>query len=183
MTSFSPLTRSTDEQCISLIGIAGAGKSTLGKALAERMGFAHLDTDRLIEATWGQPIQAIMDERGPGGFLAIEETVVAALSVKRAIISTGGSIVYSPRAVERLKALGPVIYLRIGRDAFLGRVKDASGRAFVRPAGLSLAQVHAEREPLYLAACDFFVRTDSADLDACVGECIARLGAMPAPSD
>ena len=167
---------------MSLIGIAGAGKSTLGKALAEKMGFAHLDTDRLIEATWGAPIQAIMDERGPGGFLAVEETVVASLSVKRTIISTGGSIIYSRKALERLKALGPVIYLRIEPETFLGRVQDASGRAFVRPAGLSLAQVHAEREPLYLAACDFFVRTDAADPDVCVDECIARLSAVRATS-
>jgi len=175
MTPFHPLERATDEECVSLIGIAGAGKSTLGKALAEHLGWAHLDTDRLIEATMGQPLQDIMDERGLTGFLAVEEHVAASLSVKRAVVSTGGSIVYSRKAVERLKALGPVIHLHIGLDTFLARVKDADGRAFVRPLGRSLAQVYAEREPLYRAACDFSVRTDGASLDVCVDECVNYL--------
>jgi len=160
---------------VSLIGIAGAGKSTLGKALAFRLNWVHLDTDRLIEATFGQPIQDIMDERGPKKFLAVEESVVATLSVKRAVISPGGSVIYSRKAMERLKALGQVVHLRIELDTFLARVKDASGRAFVRRDGYSLADVYAEREPLYLAACDFSVRTDTADLDSCVNECIKGL--------
>jgi len=178
MTPFQPLARATDEECVSLVGIAGAGKSTLGKALARRLGWAHLDTDRLIEATMGHPLQDIMDERGLAGFLAVEEHVAASLSVKRAVVSTGGSIVYSGKAMERLKALGPVIHLHIELETFLSRVKDASGRAFVRPNGRSLADVYAEREPLYLVACDFSVSTDQAGLDACVDECVNRLAPM-----
>lgn len=175
MTPFAPLGRITDEQCVSLIGIAGAGKSTLGKALAERLGWAHLDTDRLIEATWGQPLQMIMDQQGLKSFLSMEEAVVSILGVKRTVISTGGSVVYSRKAVERLKSLGPVIHLRIELDTFLDRVKDASGRAFVRPDGRSLADVYAEREPLYLEACDFHVCTDATGLDECVNECADKL--------
>ena len=178
MIPFAPLGRITDEQCVSLIGIAGAGKSTLGKALAARLDWAHLDTDRLIEATLGQPLQIVMDERGLTGFLAVEEAVVSTLGVKRAVISTGGSVVYSRKAVERLKSLGPVIHLRIELDTFLGRVRDASGRAFVRPDGRSLADVYAEREPLYLKACDFHVCTDRAGLDECVNQCADRLAQM-----
>lgn len=175
---FAPLGRISDEQCVSLIGIAGAGKSTLGKALAKRLDWAHLDTDRLIEATWGQPLQLIMDQQGLDGFLAVEEAVVATLGVKRAVVSTGGSVIYSRKAMERLKTLGPIIHLRIGLDTFLTRVKDASGRAFVRPDGRSLADVYAEREPLYLEACDFHVCTDEAGLDECVTACANRLAEM-----
>uniref|UniRef100_A0A7C3WCC3 Shikimate kinase n=1 Tax=Fundidesulfovibrio putealis TaxID=270496 RepID=A0A7C3WCC3_9BACT len=178
MADFAPLDRISDEQCVSLIGIAGAGKSTLGQALARRLGWAHLDTDRLIEATWGLPLQDIMDEEGLKGFLAVEEAVVAALAVKRTVISTGGSVVYSARTVERLKSLGPVIHLRIGLDTFLDRVRDASGRAFVRQDGMSLADVFAEREPLYQGACDFHVRTDRDGLERCVEDCAARLADM-----
>jgi shikimate kinase len=176
--TFTPLGRVTDDRSVTLIGIAGAGKSTLGKALAGKLGWAHLDTDRLIEATWGQPLQTILDERGLAGFLTVEEAVVSTIGVKRAVISTGGSVVYSAKAVERLKSLGPVIHLRIGLDTFLTRVQDAEGRAFVRPAGLSMADVYAEREPLYLKACDFHVCTDKESLDECVEACASRLAAM-----
>ncbi|MFP5239559.1 MAG: homoserine kinase [Acidobacteriota bacterium] len=178
MAEFAPIGRITDEQCVSLIGIAGAGKSTLGEALAARLDWAHLDTDRLIESTWGQPLQTILDERGLPGFLAVEEAVVSTLGVKRTVVSTGGSVVYSKAAMARLKSLGPVIHLRIELDTFLERVRDASGRAFVRPAGLSLADVYAEREPLYLAACDFHVCTDTLDVNACVNHCVEKLAAL-----
>ena len=178
MPHFAPLERLTDEKCVALIGIAGAGKSTLGEALAEHLGWAHLDTDRLIEATWGQPLQSILDERGLPGFLAVEETVVSTLGVKRTVISTGGSVVYSPAAMARLKSLGPVIHLRIELDTFLARVKDASGRAFVRPAGLSLPDVYAEREPLYLSACDFHVDTDALTIEQSVAACARQLAEL-----
>ncbi|MFZ5426836.1 MAG: homoserine kinase [Thermodesulfobacteriota bacterium] len=178
MTAFAPIDRISDEQCVTLVGIAGAGKSTLGVALASRLGWAHIDTDRLIEATWGQPLQAIMDERGLEGFLAVEEAVVSLLGVKRTVISTGGSVVYSSKAVARLKSLGPVIHLRIELDTFLDRVQDAEGRAFVRPGGMSLADVYAEREPLYLEACDFHVCTDKTGPAQCVEECAAKLAEM-----
>jgi len=172
---FAPLGRISDEQCVSLIGIAGAGKTTLGKALAARLGWAHLDTDRLIEATMGQPLQALLDERGLEGFLSVEEAMVATLGIKRTVVSTGGSVVYSRKAVARLKSLGPVVHLRIGLEDFLTRVQGADGRAFVRPDGRSLADVFAEREPLYQAACDFHVDTGTDPLDACVEACAARL--------
>ena len=178
MATFSPLGRISDEQCVSLIGIAGAGKSTLGKALAARLDWAHLDTDRLIEATMGQPLQSIMDERGLKGFLEVEEAVVSLLGTKRTVVSTGGSVVYSARAMDRLRSLGPVIHLRIDLDTFLDRVRDAKGRAFVRPAGHSLADVYAEREPLYLQACDFSVRTDCGGIEECVEECAGRLAEL-----
>ncbi|GFK93259.1 Shikimate kinase 1 [Fundidesulfovibrio magnetotacticus] len=178
MTPFAPLGRISDERCVSLIGIAGAGKTTLGKALAARLGWAHLDTDRLIEATLGQPLQAILDERGLTGFLAAEEAMVATLGVKRTVVSTGGSVVYSRKAVDRLKSLGPVVHLRIGLDDFLERVQGADGRAFVRPDGRSLADVFAEREPLYRQACDFSLDTSHADLDASVEQCAGLLAGL-----
>jgi len=178
MAPFAPLGRVTDERCVSLIGIAGAGKTTLGKALARRLDWAHLDTDRLIEATLGQPLQTILDERGLADFLAVEEALVATLGVKRAVISTGGSVVYGRKAVARLKSLGPVIHLRIGLGDFLERVQGAAGRAFVRPDGRSLPDVYAEREPLYQAACDFHVDTAALSLEACVEACAERLAEL-----
>lgn len=153
----------TDQSCVSLVGMAGAGKTTLGKLLAARLDWAHLDTDRLIEAWWGQPLQTILAERGRDAFLACEEAAVAALGVKRCVVSTGGSAVYAQKAVERLRVLGPVVFLRIGLDAFLDRVGQVERRAFVMRPGMDLADVWRERQPLYEAAAHFTLETDRAD--------------------
>lgn len=174
-SSFAPIGRISDQRCVSLIGIAGAGKTTLGKALAARLDWAHLDTDRLIEATWGQPLQSILDQHGTTGFLAIEEAVVSTLSAKRTVISTGGSVVYCPKAMARLKTLGPVVHLRITLSTFLARVQDASGRGFVCPDGLTFQDVFNEREPLYQQARDFEILTGAARVEDCVEACAQLL--------
>ena len=176
--AFAPMSRVSDELSVSLIGIAGAGKTTLGKRLAGRLGWAHLDTDRLIEATWGQNLQTILDERGHAGFLEVEEAILSTLSVHRTVISTGGSVIYSHKAIHRLKSLGPVIHLDIAVDTFIHRVQDAADRAFVRAPGLSLADVYTERQPLYRAACDFSVCTDAAGLDDCLEQCAGKLAEL-----
>lgn len=149
----------SDEDCLSLVGMAGAGKSTLGRLVAERLGFAHLDTDRLIEATFGMSLQALLDARGLDDFLRIEEDVVSRLWLRRCVISTGGSVIYSSRAVERLRRCGPVVFLEIDLATFLSRVGGAEDRGFARPGGRSLEEVFAERQPLYAAAADYRERT------------------------
>lgn len=98
------LRREAQLSCISLIGMAGAGKSTLGRMLSERMGWAHLDTDNLIEATYGMPLQQVLDGLGLEQFLRAEETVVATLMVRRTVVSTGGSVVYGPRTLKRIRS-------------------------------------------------------------------------------
>ncbi|GAB6039106.1 homoserine kinase [Fundidesulfovibrio butyratiphilus] len=175
VASFAPQNRVSDERCVSLIGIAGAGKSTVGRLLADRLGWAHLDTDRLIEATWGNGLQALMDEKGLKGFLALEEAVVTTMSVRRTVISTGGSVVYSRKAVNRLRGLGAVIHLDIELDTFLKRVSPTKERAFVRSPGLSLAEVYTERQPLYRTSCDFTVCTSRDAPERSASLCAEKL--------
>lgn len=162
----------SDEPCLSLVGMAGAGKSTLGRLVAETLGFAHLDTDRLIEATWGMSLQALLDAKGLAEFLRIEEDVVSRLWLKRCVISTGGSVVYGPRAVARLRQCGPVVFLRIDLDTFLARVGGAEGRGFARPGGKSLEEVFAERQPLYEAMADHLAVTCGVPPAACAGDIV-----------
>ncbi len=157
----------SNERCLILIGMAGAGKSTLGAILARRLGWAHIDTDRLIEATFGLPLQDIVDERGVEPFLRLEEDVVAGMCVRRCVVSTGGSVVYGPRAVKRLKDSGPVVFLRIGLSTFLSRVGAAQGRGFARAPGKTMEDVYAERQPLYEAAADISADTARFDPQAC----------------
>lgn len=162
------LTRISDEGCVSLVGMAGAGKSTLATLLARRLGWACLDTDRLIEAMAGAGLAELLARRGLQGFLRLEEDVVAGLSVKRCVVATGGSVIYGPRAVARLKESGPVVHLTIDLATFLARVGDPGKRAFVVPPGLTLPDVYAERQPLYAAAADVTVTSCGVTPEACV---------------
>ena len=151
--------------CISLVGMAGAGKSTLGRALAQRLGWALVDTDRLMEAHWGGGLQALLDRFGLDGFLRAEEDLVAGLWLWRTIISTGGSVIYGPRAVQRLRELGMVVYLRVGVGTVCDRVRDGQGRGLVRRPGQALEALYAEREPLYLEAADLVLDMDDCSVD------------------
>lgn len=152
--------------CVSLIGMAGAGKSTLGRALARDLGWALVDTDRLMEAHWGAPLQVLLDRFGLEDFLRAEEEVVAKLWLWRAVVATGGSVVYGQRAVRRLRELGPVVYLRVGVGTVCERVRDARGRGLVRRPEQTLEDLHAEREPLYQAAADVTLDVDDCSIDS-----------------
>lgn len=163
-------------ESVSLVGMAGAGKSTLGRALAKRLDWAFVDTDHLIEAYWGQDLQSLYDAVGRETFLELESFQVRSLGLNRAVIATGGSVVYSRPAVERLKLLGHVVFLHIDLDTFLSRVGPATGRAFARPPDKTLAEVYAERQPLYRAAADLTVSTQGRDVDACVDEILDWMG-------
>lgn len=148
------------ERCITLVGMAGAGKSTLGHLLAEALGWAHLDTDRLMEAHYGRDLAELLEDLGPEGFTRAEENAVAALRLKRVVISTGGSVVYGPRARKRLGELGPVVFLRISRQTFLERLGPPEERGFVVRPGCTLEDVFDERQPLYEKTADFSLDTD-----------------------
>ncbi|MEW5773219.1 MAG: homoserine kinase [Thermodesulfobacteriota bacterium] len=149
--------------CATLIGMAGAGKSTVGRLVAEGLGFAHLDTDDLICAAYARPLQDAYDFLGRERFLAAEEELVARLDVTRCVVSTGGSVVYGPRAVARLRSLGPVVHLYADLDSVAARVAHNPQRGLCIAPGQTLAELCAEREPLYRAAADFIL--DSSGLD------------------
>ena len=164
--SNEPLPRLWHQGCVSLIGMAGAGKSTLGRLLAEKIGWAHVDTDRVIESFYGLPLQEIVDGLGLEKFLEAENTLVALLNLRRAVISTGGSVIYGRQAMERLHLLGPVVHLDVGMQSFLKRVGDGGNRGLAIAPGRSLEDLFLERQPLYRAAADFTLSTDTGDHQA-----------------
>ena len=100
------------DKIISLIGMPGSGKSTIGTALAARLNLELVDADGLIEAQEGQSLQEIMDGRGNAAFRAIEEQVLTGMPLFPSVISTGGSVVYSGAIMARLSAASTVVYLR-----------------------------------------------------------------------
>ncbi|WP_319541878.1 homoserine kinase [uncultured Pseudodesulfovibrio sp.] len=158
--AFTPLERDPIPlPCITLVGMATAGKSTLGNLLSRRLGWGQLDTDRYLESYYAMPLQAILDTYGLDEFLRIEEHLVSELNLTRTVISTGGSVIYGPKAMARLKRLGPVVLLDIDEATFVERVGDAENRGLAIAPGKTMHDLYNEREPLYRAAADIVVGT------------------------
>lgn len=167
--AFTPVERDEVLQpCITLIGMAAAGKSTLGEKLAQRLDWGQLDTDRYLESYYAISLQAIMDTYGLEEFLNIEESLVSELGLTRTIISTGGSVIYSGKAMAKLKHLGPVVLLDIQETTFIERVGNAENRGLAITPGTTLSDLYNERQPLYRAAADIVVSTDRHTPDECV---------------
>lgn len=161
--------------CISLVGMAGAGKSTVGRALAEQLGWRQVDTDSLIEAYFGAPLQAVFDHLGYDAFLDAEEQLVAELSARRCIVSTGGSVVYRQRAVDRLRELGPVVFLRVRYETTQQRVEPQSHRGLAIRPGQTLHELYLERQPLYEQAAGLIIQVDGATPEECARQILQQL--------
>lgn len=174
--AFTPIERDPIPQpCITLVGMAAAGKSTLGEMLANRLGWGQLDTDRFMESYYAMPLQAIMDTYGLEEFLRIEEQLVSELGLTRTVISTGGSVIYGPRAVAKLKGLGKMVLLDIDEATFLERVGDGENRGLAIAPGSTMSDLYNERQPLYRAAADIVVRTDRHTPEECVDQIIKQI--------
>lgn len=132
-----------------LIGMPGAGKSTVGVLLAKRLGLGFLDTDLLIQVLAGARLQEIVDAGGHRELRRLEEQAILGLDVRGAVIATGGSAVYSARAMAHLARGGTLVHLRARLGLLESRIDDLDRRGIANPAGQSFAEIFAERAPLY----------------------------------
>lgn len=164
-------------QTISLIGMPGAGKSTVGRLLAQRTGLEFVDSDQLIEARAGASLQTIVDSRGFMALRALDEQVILDLTLRGRVVATGGSVIYSRRALQRLHSAGPVIWLRVPLETLRARIGTAPPRGIANPPDSSLEQIHAEREPLCAGAADFSVDAGGQNPGAVVDAILAWLDA------
>ena len=147
---------------ISLIGMPGSGKSTVGTALAKHLGLELVDADGLIETQERQTLQQIMDGRGNAAFRAIEEQVLTDMPIYPSVISTGGSVVYSEKIMARLAAASSVVYLRAKFDTIEYRVSLAPQRGIASDGDQTLRDLYAERVPLYERYGEIVVDCDEA---------------------
>ena len=158
-----------------LIGFMGAGKTTVGRALAARLGWATVDCDDLIEARAGKTIAAIFADEGEGHFRDLEAAVAAGLaSYEHAVITTGGGVVERPGNLDHLRRAGRVIYLRARPEILYGRVAGSSHRPLLQVAD-PLARVRellARRAPAYEQA-DRVVDTDNLTIAEVVERILA----------
>ena len=167
---------------ITLIGMPGSGKSTVGVLLAKAMGLNFLDVDLLIQQREGQLLQEILDDHGVDHFLDAEEAAVKSIHCSRTVIAPGRSAVCREGAISHLKALGPVVYLRVPMEELNTRIKNLSSRGIAMQPGQTLADVMAYRAPLYERYADLTVDIlPGQDLGQTMQEVRRRLAQLPTP--
>ena len=114
-----------------LIGMPGAGKSTLGIVLAKIMALKFVDADLVIQEQMDKTLQTIIDAMGPDGFIQIENEILSDLEAEETVIATGGSAIYSDEAMKHLSDIGVIVYLEISYDSLKGRLGDLPERGGV----------------------------------------------------
>lgn len=160
---------------IILIGMPGVGKSTAGVVLAKVLGYEFVDADLLIQQQEGRLLHEIIAQEGRSGFLALENQVNAGISTEKAVIATGGSVVYGAQAMEHLKSIGMVVYLKISFDSLERRLHNIRGRGVVLKMGQTLRDLYEERTPLYEKYADFTVDLEQLDVEETVRQIAAVL--------
>ena len=155
---------------IILIGMPGAGKSTVGVVLAKKLGFAFVDSDLVIQEKEGKLLHEIIAERGVEGFWTVEEAVNVSIEADRTVIATGGSAVYGSRAMEHFRSIGMVVYLKLSLDAIADRLGDLNERGVTLREGQNLIQLYEERAPLYEKYANITIDCEHLSIREIVGQ-------------
>ena len=154
-----------------LVGMMGAGKSSVGRRLARRLGWRHVDADKRIERTTGRTIPEIFAADGEAGFRSIEREVLETLLrvPGRTVVSTGGGAVLSPTNCALMRDRGTVVWLRARPETLLDRVGKGNGRPLLAddPAA-ALRRIAAERQSAYASTAHYVV-----DVDGCTADQVA----------
>ena len=145
------------KKSISFVGMAGCGKTTIGRLFAKKHRVSFIDTDHLIEKKLNKSLQDIKDEKGYMYLREIEQEIVLAIDANIQIISTGGSVIYSEQAIAHLKQISSVVFIDTPYELIKKRIGDASDRGFSVPDGFSVKEAFDERMPMYQKHQDFTV--------------------------
>ncbi len=142
---------------ITLIGMPGCGKSCMGKAISGKVKMKNIDTDILIEKKNGKKLFQLLNELGYDGFKDLERSTLLEFDQDNVILSTGGSAVYYDDAMQHLKSLGKVIYLKVDLPILVKRLGDFSKRGIVLKPGQTIKELYEERSELYTKYADVIV--------------------------
>ncbi|MFH0880764.1 MAG: shikimate kinase [Lentisphaerota bacterium] len=142
---------------IVLIGMPGVGKSTSGILLAKLTSRDFIDTDVYIQSHENRRLQEILDAQGKDAFCRMEEKHILSLRCRRQVVATGGSVVYSPKAMRHLKQSSVTVYLTLPLPLLKMRLTNLSTRGVAREAGQTLEHLFTERDPLYRRYADVIV--------------------------
>tara|TARA_B100000524_G_scaffold74872_1_gene34370 strand:+ start:88 stop:555 length:468 start_codon:yes stop_codon:yes gene_type:complete len=153
--------------------MAGAGKTSVGKALSLELGYEFLDTDKMIETSYGKS-KDIIDSEGKDRFRVIEEEVLLSINFKNTLLATGGSAVFSPLAMEHLRDNSDVMYLEVSFENISERVLDFKERGFIKESHQSVEEAYMERLALYEKYADYSV-TNNGSIQDCIKKILSLL--------
>lgn len=142
---------------VTLIGMPGSGKSTIGVILAKALGYQFLDTDLVIQKQEKRKLSQIIAQEGPERFKEIENKVNASVDVTETVIAPGGSVIYCEEAMKHLRSIGKVVYLKISLESLSKRLGNLRGRGVLLKEGQTLKDLYEERVPLYEKYADIVV--------------------------
>ena len=162
---------------IVLIGMPGAGKSTLGVVLAKVLNYKFVDADLVIQSQCDKTLQKLIDGLGPDGFIEVENQILSSIEADNSIIATGGSAIYSDEAMRHLGEIGRILYLEISCDEMVKRLQNLAERGVVLKGGnsMSLQALYDERLPLYETYADITVNIDGLTIEEAVRKVEAAL--------
>lgn len=149
---------------ITLIGMPASGKSTVGVLLAKRLGYSFVDVDIVIQEKEGKLLKEIIAESGDDGFLEVENRTNKELQVSHSVIAPGGSVIYGKEAMEHLKKISIVVYLKLSLNDVMERLGNLVDRGVVLKDGMTLEELYEERVPYYESYADITI--DETGLEA-----------------
>ncbi|MCW8090930.1 shikimate kinase AroK [Alteromonas sp. ASW11-130] len=168
-----------EKRNIFLVGPMGAGKSTIGRHLADELHLEFFDSDQEIERRTGADIAWIFDLEGEDGFRKREENIINDLTDKQGIVlATGGGSVVSKAVRNRLSARGIVVYLQTTIDKQVARTQRDKRRPLLQNGNAEqvLRDLAGERNPLYEEIADYIVETDDQSARAVANQIISQIG-------
>ena len=160
---------------VTLIGMPGCGKSTIGVVLAKVLGYRFVDTDLLIQEREGMLLHEIIREKGTDAFARIEEEVNAHVRGNKIVIATGGSVVYGQKAMEHLRSISTVVYIRLPFAEFEHRLGNIRRRGVLLREGQTLTDLYEERCPLYEKYAHIAVDAMGMNVEQLMDEIVKRL--------
>lgn len=160
---------------IVLIGMPGAGKSTIGVILAKSLLFDFCDTDLIIQKSTGESLCDTINKIGIKEFIDLEEKIISGQEFSNSVIATGGSAVYGEKAMGKLKEDGIVIYLKVSPDELQKRITNIHTRGIAMKEGTSIEQLYEERAPLYEKYAEITIECDGKTAEECVDEIVNKI--------
>lgn len=161
---------------IVLIGMPGAGKSTIGVLLAKASKKPFIDTDLLIQQKENSFLQDIINSKGIDAFIKIEESITLGLDIQNHIIATGGSIIYSDKAINHLKKHGILVYLNLKYYQLERRINNISSRGIAMKNSQTLIDLYQERVPLYKKYADIEIDCWHKHIETIIAEIKDKVG-------
>lgn len=158
---------------IVLIGMPGVGKSTVGVILAKELGYQFIDADLLIQKREKRLLKEIIAQEGVDGFIQIENQVNASIETERTVIATGGSVVYGKEAMEHLKSISTVVYLKLPYQLLRKRLGNLKNRGVVLRDGQTLKDLYEERVVLYEKYADITIDEENKGIEETL-QCILK---------